>query len=256
MICNLYSNYIYITEAHGTIASYLEYLEQAESAGYTVRVVNPRAYEHLFSSEYCKDRMFYNATAVIFLVLLLSDIFTFEERNQTKTVVFATKNGRKKLFGAKINIAMILSLLVFVMVYGVHLLHIDSLFAIEKLNISIQSIQTFADFSLPLTTGEFLLLNLTLRAVILMEAAVFICFAGANIKKEAFVAASCLIVFILPEVLSVFGIGLLDNFSLLKILDSPLVDYKNAMSISVVGAIICAFLCKKSKKGNYYGYFT
>ncbi len=245
----------YLTQAYDTIDSYLDYLESAERAGYAVKVVNPRAYEHLFAFSYARDRVIYNVSAVIFLVLILSDVFTYEEGSCVKDIVFSTQKGRRKLFTAKLAASVILSLFIFVSVFGIQFIHIYSLFGIENFEVPVQSIKALSECKFSLSAGEFLLYNLAARMVLFISAAVVICFAGAGLKKERTVAVITMTVFLLPEILSASGIRFFDSFSLIKSLDSPLFLYCGLYSYCFF-AVVSILFCIKTKRGNLRGYFA
>lgn len=246
----------YLTEAYGDVASYIEYLEDAEGAGYEVRVTDPRGYGHLFSSDYAKDRIIFNGAAVVFLVLILSDVFTFEEKNGVKGIISSTKNGRRRLFTAKLTAAVITAVALWIAVWGIQLLRIYRLFGIADLNIPVQSIMIFSDCPVSVDTGEYLALSLTARLLLLIAEAVFICFAGTAMKKEGAVSIVSLSILLLPEILSASELGFFDKLSFISCLDLPLSDGYGFVFILIGLAALCGLFYAGSRRGNMRGYFA
>lgn len=144
--------------------------------------------------------------ALLFLVLLLAPLFSQERQADMKPQLFAAPAGRGKLWRRKWTLALLLSTLVWAMVYGTELyLTTRSYSDFRCLAAPLQSLEAFAGWSAPLTIGQAMVLYYGLKLMTLYAAAAVCMLLSGWCRKNQSALLACTGVLVVPAALSAIG---------------------------------------------------
>lgn len=167
--------------------------------------INQRAYDYLFGEKGYSSQIKYALYAILCLILLLSSVFSYEYKSNTKKLLHSTVNGRKYLFYKKIKCANIIVIVVWLLVYGFEILNINQIYGITCLGAPVQSLQMMSGYVFPCSIGTFILLVNGIRLIMLLAISYVICYLSICMPQSI-----CLVVlsilFLLPAILSILGI--------------------------------------------------
>ncbi len=208
------STYDYIAKAkksleqmHGNTGDYAEAIERLErrisQLGDGDYLVDEIGFLNIYGSKAWYVQRQNGMLAMIFLASCLSTLFACEQNGDVKKILHATPGGRSKLFGMKYAVALGVTALVWLLVFGQEWQKAAKLLGPFILSAPCGSIEILKGF--PMTVGAFLVLLYVLKGVALLLT-MHLCIFLAERSKSfelAFVAECAFLM--LPAV--VYGLG-------------------------------------------------
>jgi hypothetical protein len=177
--------------------------------------VNPKAYDQLLGEKGVAARIRYALEAVFCLILLLSNLFAYEYHNNIKKILHSTFYGRKPLFIRKMACAGILTIVVWLLVYGTEIAAVARTYGIPCLGAPIQSLPLMKDCSLPCSIGAFLFLIYGIRLLQLLAIAFITCYLSARVPQSICLSIAS-VLFLVPALLALLGVDFFKNISVIQ----------------------------------------
>lgn len=154
-------------------------------------------------SDYKKQET-YGVFVIIALILLLSNLFSYDKICGMKSVIHTTVKGRQQLFNIRSVAVLIITFLICVVVYGIELYEVNKIYPLTCLNAPVQSIMCMEEFPLEVSILEYMIFV----EVVHYLCAVSISFISLAIKEivggvKGLIVA--IVVLLLPGILKIFG---------------------------------------------------
>jgi len=174
--------------------------------------VNVYGYNHLFAVE---DTLG-NIGLVFAVVLICSGLFAYEKTNNTTYIVRGSSQGRKKVFGYKIQVALVSSLLLFITVTAIEILQIEHLYGLSGFTAPVQSLYMLDFIPFECTIGMFVLLMYTFKGLVILSVSVVVCMISMSANKKQIVTV--LIILCIPALLTSIGFVGFEKYSIISIM--------------------------------------
>lgn len=237
------------------ILKHVNYLDNLEdTTGIEGWLVNPRSYEHLLGVNYSSKQVVYEAYALVFLILILSGVFSYERKNNMKIILHTTNNGRERLFLTKIVAMSIVITLIWLLTYGHELFELNRHYGFPLLDAPLQSLPFLLNVNIPCKIGTFIILVMILRLILLIFITFIIGYLSnkVNLMKSMIIS---LIILVIPEFLSILKVQLLDNVSVIRIMNGTnflLTDYNcRRLGLSMLIIFIVGLLALYKTKNDW-----
>ena len=165
-----------------------------------------KGYDILTNGENSQNRDIMQAFVyVILLIAVTFGIFGLDYRYSEMRILRTTYRGRRRLPGIKCVLGAACALLVFAMVYLVHMQNIFGAYGAKGLDAPAASMEHLAQFSPNVSVQQYLWIILLMRLVggLLIIAAVALLFRW--LKNGITVIIACVVIFLLPLVLVALG---------------------------------------------------
>lgn len=230
-------------KAISKVINHVDYLENLkDTKGIEGWLVNPRSYNHLFGNDYYSKQIVYDVLALIFLVFALSAVFSYEEKNNVKTVIHTTANGRVKLFMSKIISVIILTTIIWGLVYGAQLLEINKHYNFTNLEAPVQSLDFFENINIKCSLGDLIFIVSLLRLFVLILISFIICYISNRVSLIKTIIIS-IVIFLIPEFLSNLTIPIFNYISAIRIINvTSVLLVKNGFIIMLIYIAILVVL--------------
>lgn len=219
-------------------AAFLNIREQAtdlldQAGGMTPWIVDYSLYAAVFRSDNYESSFI----AVLFSALLCSGIFSYENLNRTKHLVRSTKNGKIKLFRAKIAVGLVCTAIVSVFVYSVELaLAAEKFGGLRRLNVPLSSLPLGIGFHSEMSVGIWLCRVYLIRLLVMVALTAVCMMISSFCRNPNHALIICVVITVLPYALSFLRIDLLEKLSLIHILSS--VAYADYLTTSLSAVFI------------------
>jgi hypothetical protein len=240
-------------KAINKVLEHVTYLEHLETdTGVEGWLVNPRGYNHLLGADYYSKQTVYEIYALIFIILLLSGVFSYERKNNMKIILHTTRNGRKRLFFTKIAAMGMITTLIWFLTYAHELFELNRHYGFPHVDAPLQSLPFLGNINLSCRISTFIILVMILRLFLLF----FITFITGYLSSKVNLMKSMilsLILFVMPEFLSRLGVPLFQHLSVVRILNGTSIRiekgnlYTLVLSIlmTVIMGILAFYITKK-----------
>lgn len=182
-------------------------MEKGISAGY----VNKYAYSTFLNSG---DTLI-NIVLILGVVLVSSSAFSMDNKNDIGSVVRSTVYGRENLFWKKVAIALLLSMLLFVISVVLEWSAIFSLYEVGGWDLPIQSIPELGFVSLNCSIGTFLFFMYVLKGLMIGTVAMLTCWFTIKTNQKFTIVFS--LGLCVPELLTLAGISFFQYVSIVRI---------------------------------------
>lgn len=165
-------------------------------------------------TEYEKQEM-YGVLTVSLIILLLSNLFMYDNNCGLKKVIHSTVKGREKIFNLKVCVVLLTVFVVCLIVYGTELYEINSIYPMTSLNAPIQSVSCMEKFPYEISILGYLIFV----ELIHLLCSIAIAFISIAIKecigniKGLFMAVAILIA---PGILKILGFEWGKNISVIQ----------------------------------------
>ena len=140
-----------------------ELKQYASESGEYVEIVNPISYEYFFDQKDRMDGDYLAIKALIFVILLSSSIMAYEKQARMTNILRVGVNGHRRLLLNKCGVLLIVSLLVWILTYGIELYNMYYLFGFHGLSSPIKSLKIFRGVPFNCSILVFYLLVYSLR---------------------------------------------------------------------------------------------
>lgn len=240
--------------ARNKISLHIESLKELEERGYDVRVVNPTAYEHFLSNAFYDNQVIYDALAVLFLILILSKIYTYEYKNNMLPTLRSTKYGREFVQRAKAISCALTSIIIWTLIYGSELFSIQYNFKFKCPQVLVQSFSFLSMVNMKISAGNYMSMVLIMKLLVLIAISMFICFISLNLKTTLSVLVISLLLFVLPEILAIAKVPYVDKLSIIRCLNAPISSVPHIVILLAL-SIILIFMSVLLKLKNAHSRF-
>lgn len=221
-----------------------------EHRGIPARVINQRAYEHLFGKKYRESYSFYDTLALSFVILILFDIYRYERKNNMTVQLRTSAKGRRGLLRAKLNSALVASFSVWLIVCGFELFGTAKIYGIGGVDYPVQSIMALSGIDLKITLGSFMILTYLMKLILIISAAfIFICGSSmfGSIKGSAIIA----LLFLLPDAAGRIGLPGIDRMSFAALMFNPLERLLIPLIVISCTCALTVYRYKGAEHGSY-----
>lgn len=207
-----YSGSALLRSTVNSVQSQLAYMERVKAeTGIPVWFMYQKGYkimmtgDGLYEGEGYGNQETYALYAIVLLVLLLSMVFSYDRSCGMEKLLYATPNGRNKLFHIKIGVAAILCLIICVVTYGLELYEIQHTYPLDCLGAPVQSLTFMEKFPLTINIGVFLVLLEVIHFVALFGICMVIYCLSAYLQDLKGLLAN-LLVLVVPSVMYLLGL--------------------------------------------------
>ena len=174
--------------------------------------VIPFAYEELFLSS--SWSLTPSIILIVFIIISISQIYTFEYQNHMNKVINTTPLGIAQLKRKKFIISICIMSGFFVMIYLPTFLLIQKNYGFSSLSSLIQSISKFNQFSIPIPLGLALVFLYLIRFIIMVAIVCVLHQIALKTRSHLLSVVISMIVFVVPLILIYGGTHLLEGMSL------------------------------------------
>lgn len=190
-------------------------LKLQKETGKNMEYVNQSGYEHLLKKDWWNKENQTVLLAMLALVFLLFDSFSYEQNVGMEQVFRATKRGRRVLTRDKLSMSAVYAFLVWGLVYGEELFRTFSNFGLPQPGVLVQSIACVDGVAVHCSIGVYLGMVYLLRLFLLVLFAWIILGVSSFVRQELSLFLS-LCVFVLPSAAYCIGFESLGILALSK----------------------------------------
>lgn len=214
-----YSGSMLLRNTVNSVSSQLAYMERVKAeTGISVWFMYQKGYkimltgDGLYAGEGYGNQETYALYAIVLLVLLLSIVFSYDRSCGMEKLLYATPDGRHKLFHTKIRVAAFLCLLICIVTYGLELYEIQHTYPLDCFGAPVQSLTFMEKFPLHISIGVFLVLLEVMHFVTLFAICMIIYCLSTYLQDFKGLLASILVL-VVPSVMYLLGIKWCGYFS-------------------------------------------
>ncbi len=171
--------------------------------GIRARVVNPYDYQAYLGSPQETQRILVTLCEFLAAVLISMSCFSYE-RDKHMDPLIAASRERKKWFGRKILVRLVLTLLFFLSAEGIYLFKILKIYSFPGLWFPLKSLAVFEGFFGNPPVIVFLIGAFLLKLLLLLSLSVLTAILSAKLKARA--GAALLVILIVPSLFWLLGI--------------------------------------------------
>lgn len=190
-------------------------LRLEKETGQHMEYVNQTGYEHLLKKCWWDKENQTALLAMVALVLLLFDSFSYEQKVGMEQVFCATKRGRRILTKDKLCMSVGYAFLVWLLVYGEEVLRTWNSFGLPQPGVPVQSIACVDGVPLHCSIGVYLGIVYLLRLFLLIMFAWIILGVSSLVRQEISLFVS-MCVFVLPSAAYCIGLEAIGVLALSK----------------------------------------
>ena len=128
-----------------------------EKLNINASLINNRAYNKLFGSAGYETQRYIIIICLLFIVLIFSGGFRYEEKNQIISLLRSTAGGRKRLLNAKERSSFIMVSITTTIIYLIHFIYTSWQYGISGLLSPVQSILILQDFPFKINIATYLI---------------------------------------------------------------------------------------------------
>ena len=174
--------------------------------------VNIYGYNHLFAT----NDTYGNMGLIFAVILICSGIFAIEKKSSTEKIIRSSKEGRLKLFCAKLKIVVVSTLLMFIVGTMVEILTIDKLYNLSGWEAPVQSIHMLSFVSFECSIGTFVFILYFAKLFVLICLAIFVSAISIWMEQKKTIFASFIIC--IPSLLAMVGFSGFENYSIISVM--------------------------------------
>lgn len=197
----------------------------SEERGIQGWFVNPKQYDYLVGEKGGKAQAKYALYALFCLILLISDVFSYEYRCGIKKLLHTTVGGRKRLFGKKMTGIALLTAAVWLLIYSIQIVDVSKKYGLAYLNAPAQSLEMFESLGVSCPIWLVLLAIYAARLALMLSAACVISCLSARLPLSLCLTVSS-VALLVPALEAMLGADILDYISLA----CPMIMTKNLFS--------------------------
>lgn len=246
---DLYESERYFIKAMQDYNVYLEELK--DTRGIEGWYVNLYSYNHLFKN---KNRIV-DIVLLLGIVLLCSGIFSYDKQYDMESMIRACKEGRTNHFKKKMWVCISLTCIIMVIATLFELSNTMYLYNLSGLSAPVQSLSMLSFVPFQCSIGAFIVLLYLFKTLIVCFVGLFVTILAIFIKQKVCVAVA--IVLCVPDLLSMIGIPLFENMSVIRVLSTAafMIEGNSIWSVIwimiVLGIVAIVSVCVGHKKWCY-----
>ncbi len=210
--------YKYLEDDIGALNSRIEYTLSQQAAGFDVYVLDDRGYTVYFGKKQRQTNQICLLIAVGGLLLILANLYSYEERNDTQKYISATAKGRYKLVRDKSILTVFTAVTLCGLTVGRSIyLHWYN-YGFPDFDKHIRNVTLFGGCKWDVTIGFVVVLQFVLSFLVLLLIGFVI---GLMSKKLSFKATMAVtsVLFILPPALELLGVTWCRYLSVISLAD-------------------------------------
>lgn len=150
----------------------------------------------------------------VLLIICISNIFPIDYRNNMINVLKCTWYGRLKLFITKCQIAALISLVLFALVYAPSYINLLIKYDINDWSAPIQSIAIYKDVSIDMSILEFMILVNLLKIAGCFAMTMFILLISEFVKNQSYCIFASTVLFTFPLLINLSGLTFIDTYTM------------------------------------------
>ncbi len=189
----------------------VHYVNEKHKQGADVSLISQYQYERLF------DKRHENNKEILMCICLISGLFlnigliSFE-KNENVLSLIRTGKKRKSWITRKIIINATLNSIFCLGVYWYYYSSLVKTYEIKKLDVMLQSIQSFADYPLPITIREYIIVDILVMIIFVNMIVSIATYLSGYINYKTGMLVCTIIN--LPYVIYILGVDIIHNFTL------------------------------------------
>lgn len=203
-------------------------------------LINPAPFAALMGKNVDNYQRQNAVVLLLALSLLLSSIFAQEQQNRMTQLLRGVSRGRGSLLRKKMIIALLLTVLLWLIFELGELRHILDTYGMPALSAPLQSFDAFSFLPYQISLGVSVLLYLLLRLLGMLAASSVVLLCSRLCKNtNTAILLSC-VVLVLPACLSYMGIAVFDSISLVKLfspLEATMTKYVASCTIGIAAIL-------------------
>lgn len=203
-------------DALSAIRENLYYIERLrDERGIKGWLLNQTGYKCLFDVSSKSTNEGHTLIAIISVILLVSGVFSYENKSGTLKLLRSSKGGRSALFKKKIFTSAVMVFLIWLIVYGTEIYDIWQLYGLTCFKAPVQSLMFMYDYPFKVSVGVYMATVYLLRLIQLFAIAGVMCAVSSAFKYQISLLVSAGI-FALPATLYMVGLKVFGYFSVIK----------------------------------------
>lgn len=255
---NYYTSFESLRKCIENVSNQVQYLKNLEEEkGIKGWFIDNRGYKFLLTD----DGIYENAgfepqqkralLNIILMILLLGTIFSFEKTSGVERLLHSLPNGREYLFKKKIKLAIIFSVVICAVSYGLELYEIGTVYSLSGLQAPVQSLFAMKDFPLKINIFTFLVILELIHMIMLVALSMVVLLISTKFSG----IKGCMLSFMvlcLPEIIKMLGIEWMEKISFVQpfVYVEALHKYGFWYSTIMIGltlgiGMICYYFAKK-----------
>ena len=145
----------------------LEYLKRTESEhGVKGYLISDRGYEEIFGQYSTQRELILLLIYITGIMLIVSECVIMEYRTGMENILRASKNGRNRLMVRKVISCILLTAMMFILVYGIDFMRLVQLYGLPYLSAPLMSLTFMEGISTSCTIIQWIVLRLLIRFLI------------------------------------------------------------------------------------------
>ena len=187
-----------------------------QSEGINAGYVNRIGYEMYLGSGSTAQSEKEAVMMLAFLIASLAGVKSYESSQNAEKFIKSTKRGRNSLYKRKCIVGALAALLVFLPVAISGFYSVYKTYGMEGFDMSVKSLDAFADFPADLSLGGMLLLVWASRYIMLAAVALIVLFLSGKGKNMMISLFVCLLVILAPAGIVYMGFSAVSFLSVLR----------------------------------------
>lgn len=198
-----------------TMKGYNGYLSELSSfRGIEGWYVNHLSYNHLFMNK----NAIIDIVILLGIVLLCSGIFAYDKQYGVESMVRASAEGRQKLFKIKMVMSIVLSCVIAFVAIIFEMSNTTYLYKLSGLTAPVQSLSLLSFVPFSCSIGTFIVIVYALKTLTICFIGMIVAMLSIFVKQK--VAIGIAIILCVPDLLSMIGIPLFENVSIVRVLST------------------------------------
>ena len=216
-------------QALEVVASEIDRLELLkDTSGINGYIMDTTLYDAIFNDNILNYQQKNSLIVILFMILLLSNVFSYEKQKRMKYLLRSSCYGRQKLWLTKLVVAFTLSFVVWLTVYGTEIiLAISRYGAFHSTSAPIQSLGQFTNLAKDISIKSYLCALYLYRffIILVLSSGILLISELLNNTKSSLIFN--IIVFLVPSALVATGIDSISSLTFIKPLSQVRLFYNS-----------------------------
>lgn len=162
-------------------------------------------YKRAFGIGKTKDHLIITFLVMILCVLVISPLISFDNSMNMTSVIFSTASGKKSYLKHGIIVTVTLSVFASIAVMFPYFFNILSKYGTQGITLPVQSLEHFADFTLPLNVWQYALGLFLVRTMVFTLCSLAMCLVSKHSKSRFSATLINVTVFVMPVLIMMVG---------------------------------------------------
>lgn len=208
--------------------------------------VNVYSYNHLLDD----GAMLSNLFLIMGIVLLCSGIFSCEKKSGMLPVIRGSVNGRFGIFQKKMQVAFVLTFLLFLTTAALEITSVAVVYGLKGLEAPVQSLSKFSFVPVRCSIGVFFAGLYIMKAMMMFAVAAFTCMLSARTNQKFAIGMS--FVLCIPELLVMIGFGFFKYVSIVEVLSvAPFLFQIKNVAVVAAASLLFVLIGVQSVRTGY-----